>query len=483
MYAIYARQSVDKKDSLSIEGQIEQCKKYAGKDVVVFRDKGFSGKNTKRPAFQELMDAVESGKVKKIYVYRLDRFSRSIADFSRIWEMLEKNDVEFQSVTEQFDTSTPMGRAMLNIVITFAQLERETTADRVRDNYMHRFISGVWPGGPAPYGFRLEKVVTDSGNKMSTLVVDSEKSEVVKSIFEMYAQDGVSLRKVARQLSEEGIPGPKRESWDNVTLSRILHSPVYVKADEDVYWHYMAMGLSIQNDIEDFDGVHACNVIGKRDRTKCKYNDLEDQKLSISNHLGFVESKLWLKVQDKLSNNKQISLSNAGKYSWLTGLMKCGKCGYSLKINNSKADHRLYLICSGKSNLKICDARIGVDLRELEAAVEKELVRVIGECTCEEESCVTTENAEIILEIEKKIERLVNALAECSSISVSYISKEIDRLHKERDLIVNSNSGKGSKITNIDFINMTFEEKKFVAAQFIDRILIIGDSVEIVWKI
>ena len=93
------------------------------------------------------MEAVEAGQVSKIIVYRLDRFSRSIADFSQIWTQLEQHNVEFQSVTENFDTS-PMGRAMLNIVLVFAQLERETTAERVRDNYQHRFgfrFLARWP--------------------------------------------------------------------------------------------------------------------------------------------------------------------------------------------------------------------------------------------------------------------------------------------------------------------------------------------------
>ena len=152
MNAIYARQSVDKKDSLSIEGQIEQCRKFAGDDAKIFKDKGYSGKNIKRPAFTELIKAIECGTVKKIFVYRLDRFSRSIADFSRLWELLEMYDVEFYSATENFDTSTPMGRAMLNIILVFAQLERETTAERVKDNYYHRLKLGAWPGGPAPVG-------------------------------------------------------------------------------------------------------------------------------------------------------------------------------------------------------------------------------------------------------------------------------------------------------------------------------------------
>ena len=178
MNAIYARQSIDKKDSLSIEGQIEQCRKFAGNDAKVFQDKGYSGKNIKRPAFTELIKAIECGSVKKIFVYRLDRFSRSIADFSRLWELLEVYGVEFHSATENFDTSTPMGRAMLNIILVFAQLERETTAERVKDNYIHRFRLGSWPGGPAPFGYEIAKI-TENNSKVSSLAA-TEKAEIVK---------------------------------------------------------------------------------------------------------------------------------------------------------------------------------------------------------------------------------------------------------------------------------------------------------------
>ena len=88
MDAIYARQSVEKKDSLSIEGQIELCRRFTQPEALVFQDRGFSGKNTKRPAFTELIQAVEAGKIQKIVVYRIDRFSRSLADFTSLWELL-----------------------------------------------------------------------------------------------------------------------------------------------------------------------------------------------------------------------------------------------------------------------------------------------------------------------------------------------------------------------------------------------------------
>lgn len=484
MVAIYARQSLDKKDSLSIEGQVELCQKYAGGEACVFQDRGFSGKNTKRPAFLDLMDRVRAGEIKKILVYRLDRFSRSIADFSQIWTELEKHGVEFQSVTEQFDTSSPMGRAMLNIVMTFAQLERETTAERVKDNYYHRFHLGAWPGGPAPFGFDLVKIRDQEGRLVSSLKAN-EKSAVVQRIFEAYAEPRMSLRALARQLTEEGVHGPKRQQWDNVTLSRILHSPLYVQATEEVYWFYLAEGLSIVQPPEAFDGSHACNVIGRRNRSKGQYRGTGEQSLSLSNHEGFIAPKLWLSVQDKLKGNRQINRTQAGTYTWLTGLLKCGKCGYAIRVNYGKRENKFYLLCSGRSNLGHCDASIGLNLRELEALVESELVKVLDQCPAEEvwpeENSVTEE----LQDIDQKIERLVTALAESSTVAVGYISKQIEKLHERKErLLARARQAEGSfpERRKVDFVRASFEEKGIIAREFIDRILVDGDQVNIIWK-
>lgn len=479
--AVYARQSVDKKDSLSIEGQIALCKKYAGEDAAVYRDKGYSGKNIKRPAFTELIRAVEDGTVKKIVVYRLDRFSRSIADFSRLWELLDRNNVEFLSVTENFDTSSPIGRAMLNIVLVFAQLERETTAQRVKDNYIHRFKLGAWPGGPAPFGYSSVKI-NDGLSKISSLAVSEENAERVKQIFEYYGKGDTSLRCLARKLSEKGIHGPKREKWDSVTLSRILHSPVYVKADKDIYWYYMSKGVKSEQPIEAFDGVHGCNVIGRRDKTKNKYNSLEEQILTVGNHEGIINSDLWLRVQDKLQKNAQISRANAGKYSFLTGLMKCEKCGYALKINCNKNSGALSLVCSGKSNFGVCDCDTNVDLKELESYVEERLTEIFESPSVEKIVSDTWEISEEALAIDIKIERLVNALSQSSEISAAYISEQIENLHRKREDLYKE-SKKESKIQKIEFNNLTFEEKKIVTREFIEKITVAGENVKIQWKI
>ena len=154
---IYARQSVDRKDSISIESQIDFCKyELKGGSCRVFKDKGYSGKNTDRPEFQKLLGEIRKGKVRRVIVYKLDRISRSILDFATMMELFQEYDVEFVSSTEKFDTSTPMGRAMLNICIVFAQLERETIQKRVTDAYYSRCLKGFHMSGQAPYGYQLE---------------------------------------------------------------------------------------------------------------------------------------------------------------------------------------------------------------------------------------------------------------------------------------------------------------------------------------
>ena len=124
--AIYGRQSIDKKDSISIESQFEFCRyELKGGEAKEYKDKGYSGKNIERPDFQRLLKDTRTGLIRRVIVYRLDRISRSIVDFAKLMELFKQYNVEFVSCTEKFDTSTPMGRAMLNICIVFAQLERE----------------------------------------------------------------------------------------------------------------------------------------------------------------------------------------------------------------------------------------------------------------------------------------------------------------------------------------------------------------------
>lgn len=152
--ALYFRQSVERVDSISIESQLEYCKyETRGNPYKEYIDRGYSGKNTNRPAFEEMLEDIRQGKISRVIVYKLDRISRSILDFANMMDIFQKYNVEFVSSTERFDTSTPIGRAMLNICIVFAQLERETIQKRVTDAYYSRCKRGFYMGGRIPYGF------------------------------------------------------------------------------------------------------------------------------------------------------------------------------------------------------------------------------------------------------------------------------------------------------------------------------------------
>ena len=203
--AIYGRQSVDRKDSISIESQIEFCKyELRGGNFRKYTDKGYSGKNTDRPKFQEMMADIRRGLIKRVVVYKLDRISRSILDFATMMETFQEYNVEFVSSTEKFDTSTPMGRAMLNICIVFAQLERETIQKRVTDAYYSRCQHGFHMSGAAPYGFQLEPT-TIEGIRTKMMKPDPETADIAKLMFEMYSQPATSFGDIARYFADEGI--------------------------------------------------------------------------------------------------------------------------------------------------------------------------------------------------------------------------------------------------------------------------------------
>ena len=485
MNAAYARQSVEKKNSVSIEGQIELCENTAGEKLKVYKDRGYSGKNTDRPGFQKLMKDIENGKIEKLYVYRLDRFSRSVADFGRLWETLKAHNVEFVSVNENFDTSTPMGRAMLHIIMVFAQLERETTAERVKDNYYRRASLGAWPGGPAPYGFTNGRSHDASGRLVPTLMLEPAQSKIVQRIYEDYMKDGATLGSVAQGLTKDGIPSAKRDSWDSVSIGRILHNPAYVMANEDVRLHYQALGARVTSPAEDFDGIHGVLLVGKRDRAKRKYTSVQDHSVSVLNSRGFIPAELWLQCQEKLANNQQLSRDAMGKHTWLIGLMKCANCGYGITVKPSN-NHR-YMYCVGRFSRKICKADIRVNLTELEDLIADQIQSMLDECP-EEAVPVPKEDrySKRLDELDHKVDRLMDAFVGDESLSPAYLQRALARIEEERALLLqerNRNASRPAFHGKIVFRALSLTEKKALAKQFISRVKKSEDNVEIIWKV
>ena len=483
--AAYARQSVEKKDSLSIKGQLDLCQKAAGGEALTpYQDQGFSGKNTDRPDFQRLLRDIKADKISKLYVYRLDRFSRSIADFGQLWNVLQEHNVEFVSVTENFDTSTPMGRAMLHIIMVFAQLERETTAERVRDNYASRAALGAWPGGPAPYGFTIGRMQAKDGRMVPTLLPVPESSAIILRAFEEYAAGDMSLSLLARKFNDEGIPCAQRSCWDNVSLSRILHNPVYVNADAQVQLYYTSLGVNVVSPDSAFDGAHGLLLYGKRRANDRKYTDVKEHSLTVLASPGIVSPELFLTCQEKLSHNAQLKNAGKGKHTWLSGLMKCADCGYSISVMKDKSGHRR-LLCSGRYNLSTCSSSIHVELTELENSVASELERLLAECP--EETPVVPEKdsyTEKLADIDRRADRLLDAFAASEKMDSPALARALDRLEKEREHLLEARKRERNRVQlpeKLVFSSLSLEEKKLVAAQFIERIEIGEDSAEVKW--
>jgi site-specific DNA recombinase len=204
--AVYTRVSTDQgleQDFNSLDAQYDASQAYIRSQAhagwTLLRGKydggGFSGGNTERPALQRLLQDVRAGKVDVIVVYKVDRLTRSLADFAKLVELLDQHNVSFVSVTQQFNTTTSMGRLTLNVLLSFAQFEREVTSERIRDKIAASKRKGLWVGGMVPLGY---------DTKDRKITVNEPEAERVRSIFRGYLKLG-SLNLLMADLRKRGI--------------------------------------------------------------------------------------------------------------------------------------------------------------------------------------------------------------------------------------------------------------------------------------
>lgn len=341
MIAIYSRKSKFTGKGESIGNQVELCKDYIRNmfgeayvdRCVVFEDEGFSGGNLKRPAFQRMMADIRKRKFKAIVVYRLDRISRNISDFTGLIDELSKLDVSFVSIREQFDTSTPMGRAMMFIISVFSQLERETIAERIRDNMHELAKTGRWLGGNAPTGFKSEavsKVTVDGKTRKSfKLVPITEEAETPKMIFDLYTETD-SLTAVEAEMLRRRIKTKQGKDFTRFAIKAILQNPVYMVADEDAFDYFKEREADVCFPREAFDGTCGIMAYNRTDQEKGKATVLlpvSEWIIAIGQHPGLVPSKQWIKVQESLDRNKSKAYRKPrNNEALLTGLLFCS-CG------------------------------------------------------------------------------------------------------------------------------------------------------------
>jgi DNA invertase Pin-like site-specific DNA recombinase len=496
--AAYARQSVDKKDSISIESQIDFCgHELKGGSYKAYQDKGFSGKNTDRPDFQNLLRDIRAGLIRRVVVYKLDRISRSIIDFANMMELFQKYNVEFVSCQEKFDTSTPMGRAMLNICIVFAQLERETIQMRVTDAYYSRNQRGYRMGGTTPYGFDTEPFVMD-GIKTKRLVAKASDMENVRIMFDMYSRPEVSLGDIARRFVELGIQ-INEGGFQRVTLSKMLRNPVYVRADMDIYEFFKAQGVTTVNDPSDFTGMNGCYLYKGRAQTSKAKDDLSGQMLVVAPHEGVIDSGVWLSCRKKIMNNKSFQSARKASNTWLAGKIKCGRCGYALMSITIKGI--AYTRCKKRADDKSCEGAGTLRTADLERTVYARMVEKLqGFHTLmkkDEAGAVKPKVTVLKVElakVESEIEKLLNTLTGASDILISYANTKITELDDRKrslakqlaEIIADEVSpDEMLRISELldDWDNASMEDRRAVADALISRVNATSENVDIDWKI
>lgn len=503
--AIYSRKSVYTSSGDSIENQIDLCKDYYLRmtnsdklNFIVYEDEGFSGKNIKRPQFQNLLNDIKAKKIKVLLCYRLDRISRNVADFSSTLELLQKYNVDFISIKEQFDTSTPMGRAMIHIASVFAQLERETIAERIRDNMIELSKTGRWLGGIPPLGFdAIRETYLDEELKeksFSKLIINEEELKYIEIIYDKYLELK-SLNKVSLFCMKNNISGKLGGALERSGLGVILQNPVYVKSTYEVLTFLKNNGFSV------FGEANGNGIF--------RYSQSTSEKIAtVSNHKGVVDAYKWLKVQELIKNNLNpklnLSISNV---ALLTRLLKCNKCGsnmiikYGNKYKNNK--RAFYYVCSNKiksSGLK-CDCKnIKGDVTEelvlnsINIYNKDQLLKEIYKIIKSHNKTTSNDNKDLLKNIdvlEVKIKRLVQKLSlvddlEISKIILSQIQDYKEEIKSVKSKLSNNtikeanNLLSSSQLKSIIFILESFneiikesttEEKRDILFSIIEKIV------------
>lgn len=338
--AIYTRKSTDEgldQDFNSLEAQRESCAAYImsqtheGWEALGTRydDGGFSGGSLERPALRALMTDIEKGLIDIVVVYKVDRLTRSLADFAKLVELFDRQKVSFVSVTQAFNTTNSMGRLTLNVLLSFAQFEREVTAERIRDKFRASKEKGMWMGGLPPLGYDIDH---------RKLVINQSEAERVHLIFERYLELG-SVMRLMRDLKSRDIRSKRwvtqkgnargGSTFTRGALYALLQNPVYIG----------------------------------RIRHKDKVHD--------GQHEAIIDAQTWEAVQSLLAHNRHESRTrtNAKSPSLLAGLLvhEDGAAYRPRQARKNGCNHHYYVHASGT-----------LPVHEIDSLVVNELIALLG---------------------------------------------------------------------------------------------------------
>ena len=375
--AIYSRKSKYTNTGDSVGNQIELAQEYIKThypedeykvEVEIFEDEGFSGGNIDRPQFQKMLKIERENHYDVLIAYRLDRISRNIADFSNLMNELTKLHTDFVSIKEQFDTRTPMGRAMMFIASVFAQLEREVIAERIRDNMIELAKTGRWLGGQTPTGFESEKyeivdiyekdndnILTKKKKKACKLIPNVEERKTIEIIARKYLEIK-SLTGLETYLIKHNIGSRTGVYFSTSRLRVLLTNYVYAAYDQDMKEYLEKKGINIYTEPgrEVADGRYGLISYNKMDGDK-NSRDMSDWIIAVGLHPGYIKGIDFIRIQELIEKNSSKRYRAKCKNEALfSGLIKCKECGSYMRpkaTGNRKGDNgkrRYYYTCELK---------------------------------------------------------------------------------------------------------------------------------------
>ena len=477
--AIYSRKSKFTGKGESIINQIELCKREGNhlniEQFIIYEDEGFSGKNIKRPQFQKMLNDAKEKKFHVLICYRLDRISRNISDFTSLINELDSLHISFISVNEQFDTSTPMGRAMMYIASVFAQLERETIGERVRDNMLELAKSGRWLGGQTPLGYESKKIsYLDAQFKektMYTLSPIKKELEVVKIIYDKYLLYK-SINQVFIFIFKKNIKTKNGVDFNKKRIQLILRNPLYVRANQAVMNHLQFIGMNVTGKANCKNGILTYN---KSQGARIK-RDITQWIAAVSTHDGIIDASAWLKVQQILDINKtKAPRLGTSAAALLTGTLKCSKCGKSMivkhghisALTNKKIQ---YYVCSTKDyskGVRCNNPNIRVD--ELENVVIDSLknIHLSKNILIEELGKIKSERSK-----NNSILSDIDSLPEEINIKQSQINILVNQLSLDNDISKYLKAQILELGNELEKLNVKFEKIKAISCKSINSNLI-----------
>ncbi len=531
--AIYSRKSKFTGKGESIENQIELCKQYIrprypncnDEGILIYEDEGFSGGNMERPEFKKMMAEARAKKFSAIVCYRLDRISRNIGDFAKLIEELDGLKVSFVSIKEQFDTSSPMGRAMMYISSVFSQLERETIAERIRDNMHELSKTGRWLGGVSPTGYVSEQVenITIDGKtkKACKLKLIPEEAEIVKEIYRVFLEKN-SLTKTETYFIQNGYKTKNKKLFTRFALRNILTNLVYMIADEDAHHYLIENGVELFTEQKDFDGKHGVMAYNRTIQKTGKTNQIRPMNewiVSVGKHMGLIKGAEWIKVQEYLEQNRSKSFRKPrSNVALLSGLLFC-TCGDYMRPKlsqrkNAQGEFIYSYLCAMKEKSRshvckmknangnmldrvVCEEikRLGADSSEFIRELELGKKQLEGNREEYDDNLDRLRGA--LVEIEKEIASLVSYLAKSGGTGAEgHIVKEIDELHGKGEIMKSRIAELESltashALSNIEFDlirqmlgafrdtidDMSVEQKRAALRTFVKKVVWDGENV------